>query len=329
MVDAFLAVALLIPTPVISPDVGAATPEPRPATAQTPAPEAADTPAVTDADAVRDQARARLLFTEGMGAFERADFDAARERFEDAFLLDPRPVLLYNLARASEEAGDAEHALLCYRQLLERWPASDDRPEVERRVRILATAIEQAAPGRIAVIDAPEDAAVYIDEAPAERPDSAGWSRIPGEYAVKLVTPDGAAFDAAVTVRPGQTTAVSFIEPDPLSTQTILGWSSMATGAALLGLSAWTWSESHTAADRWFANVEQLQLGDTSPGVLRAKERAADDVERYGIATQALWITGGVAIAAGLGLVLFDEPDSTRAVGLVPLPEGAALGGTF
>lgn len=320
MIDAFLVVALLTPVPPASPQVGVATPDPKPAEAPA---DAAPAPILTD------QARARLLFDDGMAAFRTADFEAARERFEDAYLLDPGPVLLYNLARAAEEAGDPEHALLCYRRLVEQWPDAADRAEVERQIRILTKVIEQTEPGRIAVIDAPKNAAVYIDDAPAEVPGATGWSRNPGKYAVKLVTSDGAAFDAAVTVRPGETTAVSWIAPDQMSAQSIVGWSSMAVGTALLGVSAWTWTESHAAADRWFVHVEQMQLGDTSPEVLRAKERAADDVRGFGLATEALWITGGVAIVTGLGLVLFDAPADPRTVGLVPLPDGAALGGTF
>lgn len=317
MLDAFLVVALLTPA-VTTPDNSPAVVAPAPVA-----------PPAAPVSVEPDKARAKLLFDDGMSAFETGDYASARERFEDAYLLDPSPVLLYNLARAAEEAGDAEHALLCYRSLLERWPESNDRPEVERQIRILAKVIEQTEPGRITVIDAPKNAAVYIDDAPAEAPEDAGWSRTPGKYAVKLVTSNGAAFDAAVTVRPGETTAVSWVEPDQMSTQSIVGWSSVAVGAAMLGVSAWTWTESHAAADRWFVHVEQMQLGDTSPEVLGAKRRAADDVEGYGLATEALWITGGIAIVTGLGLVLFDEPADPRTVGLVPLPDGAALGGTF
>lgn len=276
-----------------------------------------------------DQVRAKLLADEATTAFEQGDFAAAIERFEDAYLLAPAPVLLYNLARAAEEAGDAEHALLCYQRFLTLWPESNDVPEVQRRVRILTTVLRQTAPGRIAVLDAPADADVYIDDTPAEVPPPEGWARRPGAYAVRLVTPNGDTFDTAVTVRPGETTAVSWVEPAPLSGQAIAGWSTLGLGLALLGTSAWTWEQSHAAAERWLVHVEQMQLGDTSPRVLSAKARAANDVDDYGFATQALWIGGGVALATGAALLLFDDPKGSPSVGLVPVPDGAALGGRF
>ncbi|MGK0361633.1 MAG: tetratricopeptide (TPR) repeat protein [Bradymonadia bacterium] len=275
-----------------------------------------------------DTVRAKLLADEGMTAFDQGDFKSARERFEDAYLLAPASVLLYNLARAAEEAGDAEHALLCYQRFLQLWPTGGDAPEVQRRVRILTAVLRQTAPGRIAVLDAPAGADVYIDDAPAEVPPPEGWTRRPGAYAVKLVTPDGDTFDAAVTVRPGETTAVSWVEP-PLSAQAITGWSSLGLGVALFGVSAWTWEQSHAAADRWLVQVEQMQRGDTSLQVLNAKARAARDVDNYGLGSQALWIGGGIALATGAALLLFDDPNSAPSVGLVPVPDGAALGGRF
>ena len=276
-----------------------------------------------------DQVRAKLLADEGMTAFEAGDFPAARERFEDAYLLAPEPVLLYNLARAAEEAGDAEHALLCYQRFLKLWPDAADGSEVKRRVRILATVLQQTAPGRIALIDAPAGADVYIDDSPAEAKTGEGWSRRPGAYAVKLITRSGETFNTAVTVRPGETTAVSWVEPAPLNTQAVLGWSALGAGVAMLGVSAWTWEQSHAAADRWLVHVEKMQLGDTSAAVLRAKANAAKDVDDYAFASQALWIGGGIALASSAALLLFNGPSDSASVGLVPVPDGAALGGRF
>lgn len=340
MIDAFLVLALFSPPAPASAPASDAAPPPT-ATApgsEAPAPEdkapgseAQATPRLTKVPATLAQAdavRAQTLADEGMRAFENRQFALARARFEDAFLLAPKPVLLYNLARSAEEQGDAEHALLCYQRFLRQWPDASDAAEVRRRSRILSAVLRETAPGRIAVLDAPAGADVYIDDAPAEAPVASGWARAPGQYALKLVTDTGT-FDTAVTVRPGETTAVSWIEPDRISSQAILGWTSLGLGAALLGTSAWTWSESHAAADRWYVHVERLQLGDLSPEVLSAKRSAADAVEQYGVATQALWISGGLALTAGLALLLFDAPADPTTVGLVPLPEGAALGGRF
>jgi tetratricopeptide (TPR) repeat protein len=82
-----------------------------------------------------DEARAE--FDAGRAAFRARDFAAARARFERAYALDPSPVLLYNLARACEESGDAEKAVDYFRLYLERDPQADDRADVERRIRVM------------------------------------------------------------------------------------------------------------------------------------------------------------------------------------------------
>lgn len=332
MIAAPLFLALLTPAspgPAAPPPAVLLTPPPVTAAgaASDKAPDAAAAPARVEPIAA-DTVRAKLLADEGMTAFEQGYFKSARERFEDAYLLAPAPVLLYNLARAAEDAGDAEHALLCYQRFLQLWPAGADAPEVQRRVRVLTAVLRQTAPGRIAVLDAPVGADVYIDNTPAEVSPSEGWARRPGAYAVKLVTPDGDIFDAAVTVRPGETTAVSWVEP-PLSAQAITGWSSLSLGLGLLATSVWTWEQSHAAAELWLQNVDDIQRGDTSLQVINAKGRAARDVDTYKLASQALWIGGGIALATGAALLLFDDPNSAPSVGLVPVPDGAALGGRF
>lgn len=80
---------------------------------------------------------ARNLYEAGRSAFMAGDFAGARRHFEMAHALDEAPVLLFNMARCSEELGDADGAVDAYYAYLEAEPAAPDRREVERRIRAI------------------------------------------------------------------------------------------------------------------------------------------------------------------------------------------------
>ena len=87
-------------------------------------------------------AEARSAYREGREAFARGDYLQALARFERAYELDPSPVLRFNLARAAEELGWADRAVVHYRAYLEASPRAEDREEVERRVRVMEKVVE-------------------------------------------------------------------------------------------------------------------------------------------------------------------------------------------
>jgi tetratricopeptide (TPR) repeat protein len=121
------------------------------------------------AGAATPQDEARAEFEAGRAAFRAGDFAAARGRFERAYALDPSPVLLYNLARACEESGDAERASTYFRQYLEREPNADDRADVERRIRVMEAIVarERAAREAAAAKEAAAKAAAAAEPPPA------------------------------------------------------------------------------------------------------------------------------------------------------------------
>jgi tetratricopeptide (TPR) repeat protein len=83
-------------------------------------------------------AQASAYYDEGVTAFRAGEFEAAAERFQLAYNLDPSPELLYNLARAHEEAGNNSAAVLHFRSYLARYPDSEDSDDVRRRMADLA-----------------------------------------------------------------------------------------------------------------------------------------------------------------------------------------------
>ena len=92
-----------------------------------------------DADRI---ARAEALFEKSEMAFAQGRLDDARVFLERAFALDPVPVLLYNLARVEEAAGQDRAALARYQEYLRRFPRAEYRALVERRVEVLASKLK-------------------------------------------------------------------------------------------------------------------------------------------------------------------------------------------
>lgn len=84
-------------------------------------------------------------FAAGAAAFEAGDFETAKTWFERAYAADPAPILVYNLARAHEEMGQAEAATRYFRAYLEAAPDATDRADVERRIRVMEAIVERGA----------------------------------------------------------------------------------------------------------------------------------------------------------------------------------------
>lgn len=60
--------------------------------------------------------RAKRAFHEGATAFAQGDYVKARKHFEDAYNLEPRDAILYNIAVCAERQGDRKYACQYYRQ---------------------------------------------------------------------------------------------------------------------------------------------------------------------------------------------------------------------
>lgn len=73
--------------------------------------------------------RAVVLATEANELFEEGEFERAAVLLEQAYALFPTPSLLYNIARAYEEAGDPVRAIDAY----QRYLATAEVSDLERR----------------------------------------------------------------------------------------------------------------------------------------------------------------------------------------------------
>lgn len=86
--------------------------------------------------------RANSLYRAGEASFRDKKFEQAARFFDEAYKLDPSPVLIYNLARAYEEAGQAARAAHYFGVYLARQ--GDNAPDAnevrEKIVRLKAVA---------------------------------------------------------------------------------------------------------------------------------------------------------------------------------------------
>ncbi|MAQ15131.1 MAG: hypothetical protein CMN30_10115 [Sandaracinus sp.] len=74
------------------------------------------------------------LFRESAEAYRAGEFARAVELLEQAYAIEPAPVLQYNLARALEGMGDLDGAIAAYERYLEAEPDTRDRGAIEARL---------------------------------------------------------------------------------------------------------------------------------------------------------------------------------------------------
>src|SRR5262245_48087845 len=101
-----------------------------PARPKKPAPAAAAPAASANAD----KTRAADLFKQSADAYLHGDFPKAIALLDEAYGLDPQPVLIYNKARAHEGLGHTEEAIALYERYLKEEPTSSDRGAIEQRL---------------------------------------------------------------------------------------------------------------------------------------------------------------------------------------------------
>jgi tetratricopeptide (TPR) repeat protein len=321
----------------------AAPPAPAPASA------AASAPSSAPAGDIRTQAAA--LYREGAGLFKEGRFREAGERFQAAYNLDPSPILLYNLARAAEELGDATTAISHYKAYLARYPQADDRAEVERRIRVLEAVRKTAATGSLALVAAPAGATILVDGAPAPAAGPDGLRPLnPGQHVVRIVPLDGPPSESTIDVHAGATVTVTY-DPEAVPVEAagaarplrLWGWISTGVGVALAGVGTYFYLDSYAAADDYKKYGNQVDALDPgSPTYLadldRLDDRSQDALDRMDtdlLLGRVLLGLGGVAVAGGVTMLILDltRAESTSETApkatLVPVPGGLGLVGTF
>lgn len=89
----------------------------------------------TDGCPETNLSRAKQAFRDGATAFAQGDYVTARRFFEEAYNLEPRDPVLYNLVVTTEKQGDRKHACMYYR----KWLATPHGTTSGNRVASLET----------------------------------------------------------------------------------------------------------------------------------------------------------------------------------------------
>lgn len=99
----------------------------------------------------------------GSGAFREGRFEEAAEYFKEAFSIEPRGNLLYNIGLCYEKAGRNEEAVKFYQRFVAALPNSPKRPAVQRRIDELKSSLEGQYQ-EVNVATSPPGAVIFVDD---------------------------------------------------------------------------------------------------------------------------------------------------------------------
>lgn len=145
---------------------------------------------------------ARELFERGQVAYSQGDYEASLELWHQAYALDPRPLLQWNISQACERLGRLQEAA----DALELYLAGADPADVHQadaRARLAALRERLAATG-ILLRGGPDGAVITIDGADAgrlPRPDAIHVTA--GSHELVVTAPGYAPFRSTAVVSAG------------------------------------------------------------------------------------------------------------------------------
>lgn len=99
----------------------------------------------------------------GSSAFREGRFEEAAEYFKEAFSIEPRGNLLYNIGLCYEKANRPEEAVKFYQRFVQALPNSPKRPAVQRKIDELKTQLEGQYQ-EVNVATSPPDAVIFVDD---------------------------------------------------------------------------------------------------------------------------------------------------------------------
>lgn len=258
---------------------------------------------------------ARELFLEGRSAYDAGDYDAAVAAWTQAYELDARPLLQFNLAQAYERLGRLSEAVTAYRLFLDGTePDAADVPMARARIAQLEQRLGNTA---IVLVGGPEGAAIFIDGQDRGRLPRPDPIRVePGSHRVEIRATGYATFSSTVAVSAGQQAevAVEMTETSggggPVRDTTErsggispIGLAVAGGGAALLIVGGVTGG---------------LALGAAN-GAESSEGSDADRARTLALVSDITLIAGGVAAVTGVVLMFVLGKKTDRATAVAPV----------
>ncbi len=154
--------------------------------------------------------KAREHFDRGTAFFRQGKFDEALEELMDAYVLDPNPALVYNIARVHEERGDLSSALKFFQNYLTIAPRrAKRRRAAKNKIRQLKRALKNAPrQGMLAVASDPVGATVRVDGRLLGQTPISGARVAVGRHKLEILRDRYQAYHADIIVQAGRTTTL-------------------------------------------------------------------------------------------------------------------------
>ncbi len=171
------------------------------------APAAVSLPRIASAQNAPDDAltkAARARFQEGVDAFDKGNFEAARAAFKQAYALKQHPAVLLNLAQSSLKSGHFLEAAHFFQQYLND-PQGDKKADAMKGLTDARAKL-----GRLDV-SAPPGTEVTVDtDVVGKTPMNEAVDVEAGNHTVKAKLPDGTSSEQHIVVTAGQVQPVRF-----------------------------------------------------------------------------------------------------------------------
>lgn len=110
--------------------------------------------------------KARQLFTRGQTLYGQARYSDAIAAFEEAYVLKPHPVILFNVGKCWEQLGETAKALRSYRDYLRLLPDATDKDTVSDAIANLERRLKEKGVQQLMVFAEPADAKIEVDGKP-------------------------------------------------------------------------------------------------------------------------------------------------------------------
>ncbi len=297
-----------------------------------------------DDDELRE---AQVHLDRGSDHFRAGRFQQAVEEFRKALAVVEEPNLVWNIARAYEEMGDAPNAVHYFRLFAESWPEHDSASGARER----ADALRPRLPGWI-VPDCGGFAAakISVDSAdPVPCGDRIGPLK-PGIHVLEATGPGRRPWKGEVDVAPEVETKVDVLlevtseegpapderpdgspaePPPPPPEEPLPRWVSWSLAGAGMALG---WLAAVATAEAWDANARAEAAGEAYLEAPSGSDEEALERDRHAEADSDYGLWSATALGAGVAglgcagaaIWLFLADAAAPEVGLAPLPGGAA-----
>jgi len=157
-------------------------------------------------------AGAKEHFKAGQDYYSQGRYEKAIEEFEEAYRLDPRPLLLFNIAQTYEKMGNVIKAIEMFKKYLAADPDTEERESLLNKIANLEARLAKTG---ITVNCNVDGAAIFVDKVrKGTTPSQEVITLTEATHKIEVFKPGYEKFVMTIAVAPGQTIPVeAVLEP--------------------------------------------------------------------------------------------------------------------